>query len=468
VGGRTPNTEFSGQLSSLQLDYDVGKINLTSVTGFATFHNNYFTENSNLALFNSQYYEKYRQTSEEVRARSNFDSPVNFVAGMYYESFRHPFSVQVWYFTGLLPVNPTTGDYDGSFIHSTTEGKTYSPFLQAIWKLRNDLQFDVGARYTRESRSVVMNNAVVNPYLPLLGLNYLPVDNVLRGSQHFNNVSPEATLTWHPWDEATIYGAFKTGFKSGGFSTPPNLSGPPTQTAANYAFRPEKATGGEIGFKGRFLGGSLQLTSTIYDYKFKDLQESVSNTATISFTTLNAASATTRGVESDILWRALPDLTLHASLNYNRARFDSFPNSPCYAGQTTGCAGGHQNLGGTRLPYSSDWTEVAGFTWDRPLAEGYRLTVGSDAQYLSSFNTSAAGSSLANFGPIWLLGANVGVYKEASNSWRVELIGRNLLDVHYMPWSTDRVGAARGSTDQDGSVNRPREIWIQLTMNFGG
>jgi outer membrane receptor protein involved in Fe transport len=420
-------------------------------------------------LFDSSQPERYTQISEELRVHSNFDSPVNVLAGMYYESFRHSYSSSVYFFAGLLPVNPMTGNYVGSTVNDSSDGRTYSPFLQAIAKIREDLELDVGARYTHETRSIVTGNSVVNPYLRLLGLPFLPVNDILSGSQSFNNVSPEATLTWHPRDETTIYGAFKTGYKSGGYSSPSVLSGPPTQTAASYAFQPEKASGGEVGFKGRFLNGNLQLTSTVYDYKFKNLQESIFNSATTSFTTVNAATATTKGVESDILWRPVRDLTLHASLNYNRGRFESYANAPCYAGQATGCtAAGTQNLGGTRLPYSSDWTEVVGFTWDQPLpASGYRLTLGSDMQYLSTFNSSATESANAYFGPIWMLGANVGIYSSDANSWKLELTGRNLLNVHYMSWAVDRTGAPRGVTDQVGGINRPREIWLQLTKHFG-
>jgi outer membrane receptor protein involved in Fe transport len=313
-----------------------------------------------------------------------------------------------------------------------------------------------------------MYNSDVSPYLAFLGQNLLPVGYLLQGSESFSNVSPEATLSWHPRQETTLYGAYKTGFKSGGYSSPSVLAAPATVTAANYAFKPEKASGAEIGFKGRFRDGTVQVTTAIYDYKFKDLQESEFDSATISFSTQNAAVATTRGIESDISWQASAGLNLRASLNYNRGRFASFNNAPCFAGQTSGCsAAGTQNLSGARLPYSSDWTEVLGFTWDRPVSPGYRLSLGSDVQYLSPVNSSAQLSSNANYGPIWLIGANLGLYADERDTWRLELIGRNLLNEHYITVSIDRTAAPPGSTDQYGPINRPREIWLQVSRNFG-
>jgi hypothetical protein len=66
-----------------------------------------------------------------------------------------------------------------------------------------------------------------------------------------------------------------------------------------------------------------------------------------------------------------------------------------------------------------------------------------------------------------MLGANVGIYSSDADSWKLELTGRNLLNVHYMGWAVDRTGAPPGVTDQLGGINRPREIWLQLTKHFG-
>jgi iron complex outermembrane recepter protein len=474
VRGQSPYQDFTGTVSSLDLNYNVAKLAFSSTTGLVHFNSHIFDlDDGLLALFDDASNESYRQFSEELRVRSNFDSPLNFMAGMYYEDSNHPFQEEVWYFVGLLPVNPTTGDYNGSFTHSFTDDKTYSPFAQVTWKISDNLQLDVGARYTHEEITNTQYNSVTSPWLPIFGLNPLPIGITLNGSTTFTNTSPEATLSWHPHDETMLYVAYKTGYKSGGYSTPGNLIAPPTATAADFAFRPEKSNGGELGYKGLLLEHTLQITSAIYYYKFKDLQQSEFDSATLSFSTQNAAAATTKGIESDILWRATHDLTLHASINYNHGRFDSFENSPCYAGQVTGCtSAGTQSLSGTRLPYSSDWTELVGFTFDRVLTGQYRFTFGSSAQYLSSVNTSATESSLANYGPIWLLGGNLGIYSPGASGWRAELVGRNLLNEHYIAVSIDRTAAtnAFGSsavTDQYGPINHPREIWLQLTKEFG-
>ena len=170
--------------------------------------------------------------------------------------------------------------------------------------------------------------------------------------------------------------------------------------------------------------------------------------------------------------KALRDLTLRASPSYNRGRFESYSDARCYSGQPApGCSpAGTQDLSGTRLPYSSDFIEQVGFTWDRKRISNYRVPVGSNAQYLRSFDTSPTGNPVAAFGPMWMVDANVGIYPD-SNSWRVEMTGRNLLDKHFIEVASDRAGATgpTGASESDvlGPTNRPINKGPQFTKYFG-
>ena len=71
----------------------------------------------------------------------------------------------------------------------------------------------------------------------------------LTGNQTFDNLSPEVTLTWHPAEHWTVYGAYKQGFKSGGFSISALNSAIGNTTAADLAFNPEKPKGFEGGVR---------------------------------------------------------------------------------------------------------------------------------------------------------------------------------------------------------------------------
>ena len=129
-----------------------------------------------------------------------------------------------------------------------------------------------GARYTRERKQFSKENLygigtfnTANTVYP--GSNQI---GFLQGRFADSNVSPEATLTWRPDSRKTLFIAYKTGFKSGGFGVTS-----PLQTGTRIGdtdFESEQARGFEVGAKGLFLNGRLRLNVAAFAYKFTDLQ----------------------------------------------------------------------------------------------------------------------------------------------------------------------------------------------------
>src|SRR3546814_14404152 len=90
-----------------------------------------------------------------------------------------------------------------------------------------------------------------------------------------------------------VYAAYKTGYKSGGFSAPGNLS--ITATADSLRVESEKAKGGEFGIKSQLLDRTLLLQLTTYLYDFNNLQVTSFDPTTISLIIKNAASVRIKG-----------------------------------------------------------------------------------------------------------------------------------------------------------------------------
>jgi len=184
------------------------------------------------------------------------------------------------------------------------ESDTYSLFAQAIWNINEAWEFTAGARYTDDDKEAEQGNVYVKsndlgiPGLPGFGFDDIlsPAGAVIKSDFDDTEVSPEATLTWRPDENITVWAAYKNGYKSGGFSTNTVLSA--AATGPGLTFEPETAEGGEIGVKSTLMDGMLRLNATAYYYKFDDIQISVFDSATTSFSVDNAASATTTGVET--------------------------------------------------------------------------------------------------------------------------------------------------------------------------
>lgn len=127
-------------------------------------------------------------------------------------------------------------------------------------------------------------------------------------------------------DGITVFGNYARGYKSGGFSGP--LLAP-----VNLQYEPEKADSIEIGVKSRLLDGSLVLNATAYRVNFSNLQVQIFDGTNI--TTLNAATATSKGLELDLQWLPpLEFLTIAGSFGISDVSYDRFPCGPAMADDT--------------------------------------------------------------------------------------------------------------------------------------
>ena len=103
------------------------------------------------------------------------------------------------------------------------------------------------------------------------------------------------TIAFKPTADVNIYAAYKTAYKSGGFSNSGILS--PSAGLADFEFEPEKAKGFELGIKSILADRQLRLNLGVYSYKYTNLQLDFFRSDIFAFPTINAGSARTKGVE---------------------------------------------------------------------------------------------------------------------------------------------------------------------------
>src|SRR5260221_5474173 len=142
--------------------------------------------------------------------------------------------------------------------------------------------------------------------------------------------------------DVSYYAAYKTGYKAGGFGTLylyQKTAAGLSPTAEDLAFKLEKVQGGEVGFKVQLADRTVRIESVLYNYNYSDLQVSVFNLVSFSFTTKNAASARTRGVEVSVDWQASRHARLFGSVAYNQGKYVNYATAQCYVAQTSaeGC-----------------------------------------------------------------------------------------------------------------------------------
>lgn len=461
--------------TTLNLQYVTDNVTFTSVSNY-NWNNNRWTcacdYQSNFTPVLATENSSYDAFSTEFRALTTFDTPFNFMAGLYYQKTKRDYEQYISF--GISDNGVDSGE--NRFLDlaklSDTDGETIAAFGQMTWQIVPTLEAAAGVRYTHETKDSIFVQPFVSPaFGAVWSLNMPTVAN-----QTFNNWSPEATLSWKPSQDVLVYGAFKTAYKSGGFSNGgiSSLFGNPAQ---DLTFDPEKAVGFEAGVKSELFDRQLRLNFGLYTYKYKDLQIDFFNSTVIAFQTLTA-DARTKGAELDMEFapRDVPGLSLRGSVNYTRARYTDFPLAPCYGGQTPaeGCnqAGNlRQNLNGAALAVAPEWTGSFGVSYDADVGSNLVAGFSIDSRFSSSYLVSGFGNADSRQGKYGILDASIRI-GDVDDAWQIALIGKNLTDRLYIAGGVDGPntpvpGSPVGQhADQFGFGNLPRTIMIQATTRF--
>jgi outer membrane receptor protein involved in Fe transport len=453
-------------LPTLTLSKDVGGVTLTSVTGYYDY--DYVSQGNADATSYSYFWsysnEKNKSIYQEVRAVSSFDGIINFATGGHFEHNNR--DLYVGGANGPVLLDPATGRYNSYDNIQSNKSTAYSVFGQLILKPFQGLEIAGGARYTHEQKKLDSRNTYVNPN----AVGFKPQGTHITGTNTESNVSPEATITYHPTRDVMVYGAYKTGYLSGGFSNPGTLSAVTTNLTLSYDA--EKARGFEVGTK--FSAFDHRLSGSLigyrYIYKGLPLTSLVALSATsVTFLTQNAASTITKGVEAEASYR-IGALTLRGSATYNDAHFESFPGAQCYTGQTAalGCLsnaplpGTSQDLSGRVLYRAPHWLFTAGGVYQFDLSDSLKMNINADIRTSSSYYTSLNLNPTSRQKGYMALNAGFRI-STSDDKLSFAVIGRNLTNRIYGTIGVDKPGGAGETFTVAGE---PRAVVLQVETRF--
>jgi outer membrane receptor protein involved in Fe transport len=320
----------------------IGELPVSSVIGNGTVGLNiakYVNHDSSYDEISGQDHE----TNAELRFRSNFDGPFNFLLGLYHLTY-NDFNVQ--YFVN----NSGAFDYPGIILGPVlaADGYVLSPtqfnsnnknyqlhssavFGEVYWDAIPDtLKFTVGARYTNdhksfESKSIAL--ATVQPIgtttPPAVNSNCLLPGAVCNSnafliqSTNYSAWTGRGVVDWTPkldWTNSTlVYASYSRGYRSGGFNPPASVPGlfPPS-------FAPETVDAYEIGTKNTlpFMGGILQANMDAWYYTYKGYQVSkIINRQSVN----GNINAKLWGVEGQFFYAPTDDLQFNLNFGYTNS-----------------------------------------------------------------------------------------------------------------------------------------------------
>ena len=457
--GGVPHYESTFFLGALNLTKEFERHTLVSTTGFydqeITGSNNAdYTEYS--LLWSSQH-EEYDLFTQEFRLSSDFDGPLNYQVGLYYEkSSRDWFNAADLFHGGYntMAQNWTTFETAAS-----VDSESLSGFVQMQWNFNPSWELAAGARYTKDEKS----GRFWNESIGVTSMSLFPVGQVVDARFSDSNVSPEVTLRWKPDANQTFYAGYKSGYKAGGLSNGAILQS--TASPATLRFGAEETDGFELGYKATLLDNRLRLDVSVYRFDYEGLQVATFNPNTISFTIGNAAEARTEGVGASLQWLVNDRLSFNGNFGFNRARYTDYRNAQCYSGQdaSSGCVGGVQDLTGEYLVRAPRLTANLGMDYRADVGDSWLADFSLGAGYSSSYQTQPDNHPGAIQDAFWRLNAAVHLMP-ASERHRISLIGRNLNDEYYLVATASSPGGP--STQHTGTFARPREIALQYEYRW--
>jgi len=246
--------------------------------------------------------QEFEQATSEFTVTSNFDGPLNYVAGLYYMTSDAPFD------SGPVQV-----------IQSLQELEARAIYGELIWSITDNWGLTAGARYTDEEKD------------------FSVTAGAFPNGQDFFFEDDEITyrlVLERKFDFGMIYASYSTGFRSGGFNsrgTTPNTVGP---------YESESVDSIEIGLRSQFLDDRVTLNLTYFDATYEDKQEAVVTAGDGSFIfngqpedcggptctfIFNAGEVDNSGIEIEAMALVTDGLTLRAAigtLDSEYAKFD--------------------------------------------------------------------------------------------------------------------------------------------------
>jgi iron complex outermembrane recepter protein len=396
---------------------------------------------------------------EELRLQSRGDSPLQWLAGLYYDNATTGFSQTIPDFSCPTCVSALFGQNyalqtatgPGGDLPTTFRERQRSVFGEASYAFTSQWTLGLGGRYLKDD--IESLNPAGCGFLG--GINSSGGDcqaatPPVGGSTGLFN--PSGYLRFKPLDNTTYYLQAAKGFRSGTSNQfiAYDPAGPCAASAAAVGLgaltQPDKMWTYELGMKSAWADGRVTTNVAIFHQKWTGLQLETSQPCGFNGT-VNGGDASGNGAELEATAKITPALSANLSASYVYNKFDSVTPNLGY-------------VPGERVPGAPEENASAGLQYHFALngqwsgyARGDYVYVG-DIHYL--FGQGGDATTILQGG---YAQTNMRVAFQRANL-SLELFGNNVTD--------KRAAAATGDPSQGGYTYllRPREIGIELRYSY--
>ncbi|NML12282.1 TonB-dependent receptor [Sphingobium sp. AR-3-1] len=479
----TDRSLYKGWGVSGQVNYALSDaFKLTSITGYRSFDTQ-FDSDDDLSPANTNFGRNSLENwsfSQEVRLNIDLSDSLNGTVGGYYFKQKSTYdSFQDIRYVAVYPLQFRQPD--------PTKAEAKAAFAHLSWKPIDRLTLSGGLRYTAETKDQTyfrLNydgsvNRFLDPVGVAYGIGYSGADTLdYNGNGNTTEtVTALSGLTAHysakRWDyrvaadyrltdSLMVYGSVSTGFKGGG-SNPR-----PFNTQQVIAFRPEKLTAYEIGFKSDFFNRRVRLNASAFINDYVDIQIPVLTCPGAPCAArLNAGDARVKGFEAELSAYPIDGLAIDASISYLDFKYIASSLDPAATSPTVP---GGTNPGGVSPsdpPASPPWKFSVGAQYKIDLDKAGSLTPRFDVTYEDKKYGGPSvvnGERILNFVPAYTLANARVTWQNADEDLDVSFEVTNLFDKYYLLSVLDLRGAGGGV--RKGRPGNPREWAVTVKKKF--
>ena len=392
---------------TLELNYDLGDLTFTSVTGYKEEEE--LLDQDNLGapvyIFHPWRPQEYDQFSSELRVASEFDGKFNFVAGLYYVQSEYFITASVYAFSNRsVPGAMPSPDGDAG-----QELNAYALYGEGYYQVTDDLRLTLGGRWTREEKDFFIFQRVSGDASGLLpptawgcGLDgdlQAQADAVASawiaaaatpelaaarraglvcnsdGKESWTKFTPRVSLDYAFSDDVMAYASWSRGFRSGGFNgraTTPSSIGP---------YDPETVDSYELGLRSSLFENRLVFNATLFRSEYQDKHESEIYQFGAATETVvnNAAEATIDGLEIEAQLAVNERVQLRFSVGMIDGAYDEFlaPDRIACQGISRAACPKVDRSGDFEFGFQPDWNFSAGMVVTQPLSNDWGNLIGS-------------------------------------------------------------------------------------------
>jgi iron complex outermembrane recepter protein len=399
----------------------------------------------------------HEQLTQEFRALTNYDGPLQAQGGVYlfYENVE---AADDDYCTPGSTTNNCPNQQLWSFQDTTVSRQRNDAeaiFGSVDYKPFDAFKATAGVRLTEDHKEFVTlySNTVPPPTAPL------------STSAGANNVSWDVSGTYSLTKDINFYARIATGFRAPSFGPP--AAGLPVQVA-----RSEKIISYEGGIKAELWDHKARVSWDAYFYDIKDQQLTAVGGSANVIQLINAQKTLGKGSELEIELHPVNNLTFNLSGSFNDTRIEdpSLGVAPCFdwtfvPNVTAKChvlnpidANGHALINGNPLPQAPKWIGDAGVRYDYPLANGSSAYAYSDISTRSAMSIFLYQSEEFTAQPLTQIGLRLG-YTWGGDKYDVAAFCRNCAN-------QIRVIGGIDFADALGFINDPRIFGAQFRAKF--